>query len=488
MSVTPTFPRRSCRPTPRRQPSPSPTLRPIKRRALPETRAQQVTVLVPASPTTAPWPIRKTAANFRSPMPLPTRSPPSRRSAPWIVPLLRRVRWGGHSVRDRRRCRSGCRGTGAACRDARQPIARHADEPRRDRGCFDAGRAASGHRIAQRIFGRSARRRSPRRRSARPLDVVRAARLDSMPGTIGNAGRAPDHLGTRRLDGGHQRLPPAQKTCTGGEPTVEWAWLPRRGLSRRRSPIVSPTRHRPRRPFGPHPTAPMPPCCLRLRRGGPRERTASSARAEAALRVAGVDRLGHTAVLRETPAIAQAVDSIVVTPGWHEDIARSSRNLFSLRATTAEIRLNPADLGPIGVTISYTDDQARVTITAAQPATEEALPHLKEMWPSRASRWVRLQVRDRRGADVAVVRHRSQARIPTSRHDAPGAGPPHRRPHWVPRATRLIRHLRRDAHSLRIGWFSTAYWHDSFRLTPTIIASTCSQPPQPMATAKPPAK
>ena len=105
-------------------------------------------------------------------------------------------------------------------------------------------------------------------------------------------------------------------------------------------------------------------------------------------------------VLRETPAIAQAVDSIVATPGWHEDITQKLTHFVSMRGTTAEIRLNPADLGPIGVTISYTDDQAKVSITAAQPATrdalEQALPHLKEMLAQQGITLGEAAVRDRR--------------------------------------------------------------------------------------------
>jgi flagellar hook-length control protein FliK len=155
-------------------------------------------------------------------------------------------------------------------------------------------------------------------------------------------------------------------------------------------------------------------------------RDASAARAEAtpALSPASIGSATPPA-MREAPTIMQAVDSIVASPGWQEDVARKLAHFVSLRATNAEIRLNPADLGPIGVTISYTDDQARIMITAAQPATrdalEQALPHLKEMLAEQGITLGEAEVRDRRESMPQWADADPRRGYSDRRDDAPGA-------------------------------------------------------------------
>ena len=105
---------------------------------------------------------------------------------------------------------------------------------------------------------------------------------------------------------------------------------------------------------------------------------------------------------REAATLVTAVATAVATPGWHEDIAQKFAQFVSMRVADAEIRLNPAHLGPVGIEISYSDNQASVLITAAQPTTrdalEQALPHLKELLAQQGIALGESSVRDQRDA------------------------------------------------------------------------------------------
>ncbi|MBK9676514.1 MAG: flagellar hook-length control protein FliK [Betaproteobacteria bacterium] len=107
-------------------------------------------------------------------------------------------------------------------------------------------------------------------------------------------------------------------------------------------------------------------------------------------------------VAREAATLVTAVATAVATPGWHEDIAQKFAQFVSMRVADAEIRLNPAHLGPVGIEISYSDNQASVLITAAQPTTrdalEQALPHLKELLAQQGIALGESSVRDQRDA------------------------------------------------------------------------------------------
>ena len=101
---------------------------------------------------------------------------------------------------------------------------------------------------------------------------------------------------------------------------------------------------------------------------------------------------------REMATLVQAVDTQVAAPGWHEAVAQRLADFVAVRAGDAEIRLNPANLGPVGVEISYKGNEASVLITAAQPATrdalEQALPHLRELLAQQGITLGQANVRD----------------------------------------------------------------------------------------------
>ncbi|MDQ6620910.1 MAG: flagellar hook-length control protein FliK [Pseudomonadota bacterium] len=70
------------------------------------------------------------------------------------------------------------------------------------------------------------------------------------------------------------------------------------------------------------------------------------------------------------------------TPAWRDDVAQQLTQLVMLRQDRAEIRLHPADLGPITVEIRMDGGQANLLIQAVQPATRDglelALPQLRD--------------------------------------------------------------------------------------------------------------
>ena len=86
------------------------------------------------------------------------------------------------------------------------------------------------------------------------------------------------------------------------------------------------------------------------------------------------------------PLLADPVRVITVTtpvgnPGWNQELTGKLAQVV-LRNESVEIRLSPAELGPIDIRVDLRADQASVTILAAHPATrdalEQALPQLRE--------------------------------------------------------------------------------------------------------------
>lgn len=77
------------------------------------------------------------------------------------------------------------------------------------------------------------------------------------------------------------------------------------------------------------------------------------------------------------------VDLPVGQPKWGEELAQKVVWLSSQQHQVAEIRLNPAHLGPVEVTLSIMQDQATAQFSsphlAVREAIEQALPRLREM-------------------------------------------------------------------------------------------------------------
>jgi hypothetical protein len=83
------------------------------------------------------------------------------------------------------------------------------------------------------------------------------------------------------------------------------------------------------------------------------------------------------------PAMAQ-VEVTVGRPGWSEAVLEKVMWFSAQRIGSAEIHLNPAELGPLSVHISTHQDQASVYFSshhaAVRDAVDQALPRLREMF------------------------------------------------------------------------------------------------------------
>jgi flagellar hook-length control protein FliK len=81
----------------------------------------------------------------------------------------------------------------------------------------------------------------------------------------------------------------------------------------------------------------------------------------------------------DTPAITRPI----AHPGWSQDLGEHILWMNSKAIPAAEIKLNPAHLGPISVRIDVNQDQASIAITAhhaeVKEAIEASLPKLREM-------------------------------------------------------------------------------------------------------------
>lgn len=82
-------------------------------------------------------------------------------------------------------------------------------------------------------------------------------------------------------------------------------------------------------------------------------------------------------------ALPPPIDIPVAEPRWGDALAERVVLIAGQRLSSAEIRLNPAELGPVTVDLKIEDNIAQVTFSAQQQLTrdalEQALPRLREM-------------------------------------------------------------------------------------------------------------
>lgn len=84
-------------------------------------------------------------------------------------------------------------------------------------------------------------------------------------------------------------------------------------------------------------------------------------------------------------AVAEKITiaSEIGTPRWTQDIRQNISLLVQSRTSVAELRLTPADMGPIQIRIDFSDTQPSVSISVQQADTrnalDAALPRLRDM-------------------------------------------------------------------------------------------------------------
>jgi flagellar hook-length control protein FliK len=91
-------------------------------------------------------------------------------------------------------------------------------------------------------------------------------------------------------------------------------------------------------------------------------------------------------VVANNPALAKLQQSIAPRVGsqlWDQAVGQHVVFMASNGQQSASLILNPAELGPVQVTLQFSNDQANASFTALQPETrqalEAALPKLREM-------------------------------------------------------------------------------------------------------------
>ena len=96
-----------------------------------------------------------------------------------------------------------------------------------------------------------------------------------------------------------------------------------------------------------------------------------------------------------------SINTPVLDPAWSNAVGKQVSLLVSRNVRGAELRLSPAELGPVQVQISVDDNVAKVAFTAGQAVTrealEQALPRLREMLADQGMSLGDASVSDQRG-------------------------------------------------------------------------------------------
>lgn len=83
------------------------------------------------------------------------------------------------------------------------------------------------------------------------------------------------------------------------------------------------------------------------------------------------------------PPRVETVIAPAFTPGWQDETVAKLAHIVVSRNERAELKLNPAELGPVSIRVDMKADHATLTIVAASPDTrsalEQSLPQLRDL-------------------------------------------------------------------------------------------------------------
>jgi flagellar hook-length control protein FliK len=109
---------------------------------------------------------------------------------------------------------------------------------------------------------------------------------------------------------------------------------------------------------------------------------------------------GTPSAASATPAhvVVETVHAPAFTPGWQDETVASLAHVVLGRHERAELKLNPAELGPVSIRVDMQADQASVSIVAASPDTrsalEQSLPQLRDLLASQGITLAQADVHD----------------------------------------------------------------------------------------------
>ena len=94
--------------------------------------------------------------------------------------------------------------------------------------------------------------------------------------------------------------------------------------------------------------------------------------------------LNDPALMANTPLFKSAIPVPLQSPGWSQGVAERVAWMVQGNFQNAEIKLNPAHLGPLEIKMSIHDDKASISFISAhapvREALDQALPRLREMF------------------------------------------------------------------------------------------------------------
>ena len=113
---------------------------------------------------------------------------------------------------------------------------------------------------------------------------------------------------------------------------------------------------------------------------------------------------------------SQAITRPLTHPGWSKDLGEQIVWMNNKAIPAAEIRLNPAHLGPISVRIDVNQDQATILFTAqhteVKEAIEASIPKLREMLGTQQLNLVNVNISQNSTADQGRSQSQTFAKTP----------------------------------------------------------------------------
>jgi flagellar hook-length control protein FliK len=124
------------------------------------------------------------------------------------------------------------------------------------------------------------------------------------------------------------------------------------------------------------------------------------------------------------PVHVETISAPAFTPGWQDETVSKLAQIVLTRNERAELKLNPAELGPVNVRVELRADQVSVQIIAASPETrsalEQSLPQLRDLLAAQGITLGQASVHD--GTPQRDARAEAWTRPATENSPAPAAG------------------------------------------------------------------
>lgn len=121
--------------------------------------------------------------------------------------------------------------------------------------------------------------------------------------------------------------------------------------------------------------------------------------------------LGTPARAPAVPLLSTAIRTPMGQPGWGAEVAEKVLWMSSQKIQSAEISINPPDLGPIEAKVQVQQDQVNVTFSTqhapVKEALEQSLAKLKEMMAQNGVNLGSVDVRDQAQSQQGWTRHES---------------------------------------------------------------------------------